>query len=376
MRKIFHVKKWYLLWVVFYIANIAVSASSVSPEALKKLDAHVKKKIDEGSAVGCAIAVLDHDQVVFLKTYGVKKKGAQEKINTNTIFQIGSISKPITATVLAILHKSGSLNIHDSAQTHLPYLHPDTKIHHILAHTTGYNRMGWNNKIESSIFRPQLLEALITTSRQREPGQEFDYHNVVYSLLEEILESTQKLSFKDIVHKKLFKPLGMQRATVGYEDFINQDNKAWPHTVGKNKKFYPSKSYSKFYHGAVASAAGVNASIMDMIPFLRLQIIGDDNLLSTRDLELFHQPHTTAPDLFLWFKDQMQGKLKSYYGLGWRIVENDRCRVVFHGGYVKGFISFLGFLPDKKIGIIVLHNGQNIFSAETGIKFLSDWVQE
>lgn len=375
MKKIFHVKKWYLLWMVFYIANIAVSASSVSPEALKKLDDHVKKKIYEGKAIGCAIAVLDHDKVVFLKTYGVKKKGTQEKIDANTIFQIGSISKPITATVLAILHKSGGLNVHDSAQIHLPYLDPETKIHHILAHTTGYNRMGWNNKIESSVFRPQLLKELIATPCLRKPGKEFDYHNVVYSLLEEILECSQKLSFKDIVYERLFKPLGMKRATVGYDDFIKQDNKAWPHTIGnKSKKFYPSKSYSKLYHGAVASAAGVNASVTDMISFLRLQMIGDDNLLSKEDLELFHQPHTSAPDLFLWLKDEMKGKLRSYYGLGWRIVENDTCRVVFHGGYVKGFISFIGFLPDKKIGIIVLHNGQNIFSAETGIRFLSDWV--
>ncbi len=369
-------KKFCLLWFGFCVVTIAVNAHSVSPLALKKLDEHVQKQIKLGKAIGCTIAVLDHDEVVFVKAYGVKKKGSKEAVDTNTVFQIGSISKPVTATVVAILQKSGLLNIHDSAQTYLPYLHPDTKVHHLLAHTSGYNRMGWNNKIESSVLRPQLLEDLITTQRQREPGEEFDYHNVVYSLLEEVLENTQKSSFKEIVQETLFRPLGMHRATVGYEDFIAQNNKAWPHTAGKNGRFYASKTYSKLYHGSVASAAGINASIMDMIPFLRLQMMGDDSLVSTDDLEIFHRPHTTAPDLFLWLKGEMDGKLRSYYGLGWRIVENDKCRVVFHGGYVKGFISFVGFLPDKKIGIIVLHNGQNIFSTETGIKFLSNWVHE
>lgn len=148
MRKILCIKTikiWSWLWLIFFITNISVTAA-VSPQALKKLDEHVRRKIYEKKAVGCAIAVLNHDKVIFLKTYGVKKKGNKGKVDTNTTFQIGSISKSVTATILAMLHKSGDLNIHDSAQIHLPYLHPETKIHHILAHTTGYNRIGWNNK--------------------------------------------------------------------------------------------------------------------------------------------------------------------------------------------------------------------------------------
>jgi beta-lactamase class C len=197
----------------------------------------------------------------------------------------------------------------------------------------------------------------------------------VYSLIEGVIEHSQNQPFKDVLYQNLFTPLGMKRVTVGFSDFNNQNNKAWPHQLNQKDMIYPSKNYSHLYHAAVASAAGVNASITDMIPFLRLQLVGDPNLVSISDLTAYHSPVTEAKDASTWFKDRMKGNLKSSYGFGWRIIENSQQRIVFHGGWVKGFKNFLAFLPDKKIGIVILHNAENSFSSRTAIQFLNEWVR-
>ncbi len=361
-----------LLFILFKISD--VYAYSLTP-ALQKLDQYIQKQINDNKAVGCAVAVLDHDQVVFLKAYGVQKKGAKGKVDLNTVFQLGSLSKPITSTLVAVLQRQGLLSLDAPAQAFFTCLKSKTKIHHILTHTTGFKRVGWNNKIESRVLREQLLKDLRNAS-QDEPGQSFDYHNFVYSLIEGIIEQSQNQPFRDVVYQKLFEPLGMNRATVGFTDFNNQNNKAWPHQLNKNEAIYPSKSYSHLYHAAVPSAAGINASITDIIPFLRLQLVGNTRLLNTSDLTQYHTPATEAKDALGWFKGTIKGDRKSYYGFGWRIIENNQCRIVFHGGWVKGFISFLGFLPDRKIGIVVLHNVENRFAGNTGMLFLNEWIRE
>ena len=357
----------------FLLLSVSVSFASSLNTALQKLDQHIQKEIKKGKAVGCAVAVLDHGKVVFLKAYGVQKKGENAPVDLNTVFQLGSTSKPVTSTLAAILQKQGAINLDAPAQPYFSCLKPTTKIRHVLSHTTGYKRAGWNNKIESKVLREQLLKQL-TEAPQDEPGIAFDYHNFVYSLIQGIIEQSQNQPFNTVVYQKLFAPLGMQRATIGFTDFNNQNNKAWPHQPDQKDVIKPSKSYSHLYHAAVPSAAGVNASITDMIPFLRLQLVGDSRLLSTSDLEPFHSSITQAKDALGWFKGVIKGDRKSYYGLGWRIIETDQHRIVFHGGWVKGFISFLGFLPDRKIGIVVLHNAENGFSGKTGMQFLNEWV--
>lgn len=347
-------------------------ASSLNT-ALQKLDQHIQGEIKKGKAVGCSVAVLDHGKVVFLKAYGVQKKGENARVDLNTVFQLGSTSKPVTSTLVAILQKQGAIHLDAPAQPYFTCLKPSTKIRHVLSHTTGYKRAGWNNKIESKVLREQLLKEL-TKASQDEPGEAFDYHNFVYSLIQSIIEHSQNQSFNNVVYQKLFTPLGMHRATIGFTDFNNQDNKAWPHQPDKKDVLTPSKSYSHFYHAAVPASAGVNASITDMIPFLRLQLVGDPQLLDSSDLEMFHSSIAEAKDALGWFKGVIKGDRKSYYGLGWRILETNQRRIVFHGGWVKGFISFLGFLPDRKIGIVILHNAENAFSGKTGMQFLNEWV--
>lgn len=331
--------------------------SADTHSSLEKLDSYIQNQIKEDNAVGCAVAVVENGKVVFMKAYGVLKKGGKDPVNLDTVFQLGSISKPISATLVALLVKAKLIDISKG-----------TAIHNVLSHTTGYSRAGWNQKIEEGLSRELMLKQLMD-AEQSPPGQHFDYHNFVYSLMEEIIVSTLKQPFKKALEEKVFRPLCMKLASAGDKDFETQSNYAWPHQRNKDRNLYPCKDYSHKYHQTVCSAGGINASIKDMAIFLQLQMGAKPNILNAQDLLPFHTPVANAPDALNWMRPRFKGDLKSYYGLGWRILDHDEKRMVFHGGYLKGFISFLAFIPERKIGIVILNNSESSFAADAAMTF-------
>lgn len=335
---------------------------------LAKLDQHIQRQVKEKKVVGCAVAVVDHGKVIFMKAYGVRKKGKKAPIDLDTTFQLGSISKPISATLVALLKKEKHLDLHMPVHSVHPNISPHTHLRHVLSHTTGYERTGWNSKIEAHQSRELLLEDLLSSS-QTQPGEIFDYHNLAYTLIEEIITSLLKQPFQHLLKVKLFHPLGMKKTSIGDLDFRQESNYAWPHEKTKKSLGHPCKTYSRAYHRSVSSAAGVNASIREIVRFLQLQLGEMPHLLTSQDLLPFQTPVIEAPDAARRLKDMITGNVKSYYGLGWRIIDTDTKRIIFHGGYLKGFTNFLGFIPQDQIGIVILNNGESKFSIKTALKF-------
>ncbi len=334
-------------------------------QPLKALDQHITQQIEAGKAVGCAVAVISQGKVVFTKAYGVKKKGESDPVDLNTVFQLGSVSKPIAATLIGVLQKKKLLSVKDAMVTYYPNVSPHITLEHLLSHTAGYIRKGWNNKIEAGETRETLLPLLVK-SKHNVPGEIFDYHNLGYSLLEEAIAKTCQQPFEEALETKLFVPLGMTQTTAGFTKFNLQKNRVWPHQQKKDKSFYPSKQYSHLYHKAVCASAGVNSTIQDMARFLQLQMGYQQDILTAQDLTPFHTPLTPALDGHYQFKEKLKS---SHYGLGWRIIEYTHGRLVFHGGYLKGFGNFVAFMPDQDIGIVVLHNGEGPFAKDAAMTF-------
>lgn len=358
------------IFLLFLLCNSTFASKLSHP--IKQLTQKIEHLIKTKKIPGCAIAIVDHDKIIYMNAFGVRKMTEGKKgepINIDTIFQLGSLSKSITATLVAILQKHSAFNIDGSAKAHLPWISSDTTTRHLLSHTSGYVRTGWNNKIEANTPRITLVRDL-SAHPQSTPGKTFDYHNLAFSLLEDILMHATKSPFENLLQRYLFTPLGMTHASCGYPLFNRTENKAWPHQIIKGA-LAPSPTLSRFYHAHVPSAGGLNANIRDMANFLLLQLNGQTNLISKEELSSFHTPITSTKDAFRWFKKEAAGaKISTWYGLGWRIVDIDHRRIVYHGGWLKGFKNFMAFLPDRKIGIVILHNSEGNFSKKEAIRFL------
>lgn len=353
-------------------------ASALSYKAINRilpiLEKQILSAIKTNGFPGVAVAIASRDQVYYLKTFGVKRLGKEDKILPTTLFQIASISKPLSATLLAILQKRGVLSFEDPIKRFLPEFqtHSTTKplkICHILSHSSGVPKEEFNDLIEASIPREVIMTRAQEMPAIAEPGENFSYHNALYGGIVEdvILQATGK-PFDQVLIENLLNPLGMKNACVGLQVLLKSKNRAYPHVQNQEGWFAPTQSYSRKYY-IFPSAAGVNASLQDLVSFLQLYLGKFPHIISKEHLHQLLIPSVEDTEAISWFGDK-KGLIKDpLVGLGWKLMTYAKRKMGYHGGWLKGFRTFLGFLPDDDIGIIVLINSESMYPEQLALEF-------
>jgi beta-lactamase class C len=351
---------------------------------LATLDNHIRTQVQKKHIPGCAIAVVYKNQVIFMNAYGVKSIGQQDKIDLDTIFQLGSVSKPIAATLASVLENKGLLKLDDPVHYYLPRfslksLQSSTstlKIKHILSHSTGVPRAGFNNLIEAHASQDSILKALQNTPVRTPAGRRYDYHNAMFGLvMSEITEATTHSSFKNALQINLLQPLNMTKTSSTLQGLLRNANRAFPHVRNRKGYLTPCTSYSKSYY-TVSPAGGINSSIKDMAIFLKAQLGGYPQVLNHHMLKRIQTPQIHTNNNVLSTSSKLPHLIKdARYALGWRVVDFAHHKLIFHGGWVKGFTNFIGFMPDHNIGIVILHNGETRFSSKTAMKFFELFLE-
>ncbi len=375
---------WAILLIVFLGFVAIPPCKAAHPKKLEpvlaKLDEHINRQLQIKHIPGCAIAVVYKGQVVHLKAYGVKTLGSQEKIDIDTVFQLGSVSKPVAATLASILENKGYFRIEDPVSYHLPQFALKSKQHrhslkikHLLSHSTGVPRAGFNNLIEAHAPYPKILKALQNTPVRTTVGKRYDYHNAMYGVISDITESATQLSFNEALRKNLLIPLNMTKTTSTLNGLMRSPNKATPHIKNGNGSLIPVHNYSKGYY-AVAPAGGINSTIRDMSIFLKAQMGGAPEVLNHRAIMRIQTPQVATNNVLSPYEGPASIIKNAHYALGWRTVAFAHHKLVFHGGWVKGFTNFIAFMPDQEIGIVVLHNSESKFSSKTAVKFFEMYL--
>ena len=117
-------------------------------------------------------------------------------------------------------------------------------------------------------------------------------------------------------------------------------------------------SISKKYYNAVSSG-GINASASDMGKWLLLLTGHHPGVISEQTLEEIYDPLATIHNRR--FSRYWNGVNESYYGMGWRVLDNHGQKIVYHGGYVNGYRSEIAFAPEDEVGICILINTNSRF---------------
>lgn len=352
-------------YVAFGIENLSVILEQFEKELLQ---ASKKHKVP-----GFAIGIVQRDKIVYLKGFGVQKLWSKHPITPYTVFQIASTSKPIAGTLMGMLHTQKVLSLEDPVVQYMPHFTLGTgklQVKHLVTHTTGLPRQGFNQLIElKNSTKASIINQLKKTKTMGTPGSHFDYHNASFSLLEEVIEAATQQGFSYNLRERLLIPLGMTRTTFSYAALQKTTNKAWPHVKNDQGKLVPCKGYSQGYY-KVISAGGINSCVADMCQFMMAQLGYKPEVVSQEVLTFLHQPFIKAADFFTKFKGTSKRFKSSYYGLGWRILEYEKHRLVFHGGLLKGFVSVLTLIPDQEIGIIILQNCESSFAWHMTMRFV------
>lgn len=342
--------------------------------SIPALEDRIQQTMIANDIPGMAVAIVSRDKILYLKTFGVKKRGSKDRITPRTLFQIASLSKPINATMLAILEEKGLLSMNDSINRYLPHFHVRNqqgalKIYHLLSHSSGIPSGGLNHLIEAKEPRNKIIHKLQNTRTVAPPGKRFIYNNAVYGVIEDIIVKVSGVTLAQALKSELFNPLGMHTASIGYESLLNAKDKAYPHVKNRRGKYVPISHYSKEYY-KFSAAGGINASILDLVPFVQLYLGKPSPIISKDSLEKLTEPYVKNSKAIIVSEAQKGMIQNTYYGLGWHSMNYAHRKIIYHQGHLKGFRNFMGFLEDD-VGIIILTNADKRHASKIALKFFN-----
>ncbi len=343
---------------------LEVNHSKEIKEVLTKFDSIYNANITESGAVGGALVITYKGQIAMLKCFGERKVGENNPVNKNTIFRLASVSKTITGVLAGILTSENKINLDDKVVDYLPGFKlrlPESTnsitIRNLLSHTSGLVAHAYDIMVEDHVPLNQIIPRLNEVEIISPPGLTYAYQNVMFSLFDPIVAAKTHLSFQQNLNEKVFKPFGMKDASIDFESFRNNENKAFPHQKTESG-FAATQLNDRYYN--TAPAAGINASISDLAHFLIAISEKDDDLFSNEARKIVFTPQVETPLKRTYYKnwDKIDSK---QYGIGWRIIKYKDHTIVNHGGYVSGYQSEIAVCEKEEIGIAVLTNSPNSY---------------
>jgi beta-lactamase class C len=309
---------------------------------------------------GVAVAVIHDTTIIYLKGFGLRQVGTTDSVDIHSVFRLASVSKCFAPLLTGILVEEGRLSWDDKIVKYLPDFQFKKKefsdeltIRHVLSHTTGLPYHTYTNMVEEGLDLKSMLALLKDVNPTNRPGEVYSYQNVAYSLIAEVIYSATGKTYEQWMTERVFKPLGMDDASMNYESILLNKNVARPHLLWR--KGWRVTSINDTYYN-VGPAGGINASISDMAEWLKVMLGGKNNFVKQKTLEEIFKPTIKARSKNRNFRKWIE-PANSYYALGWRVLNFKNDTLLYHGGYVNGYRSEVALNRKNKIAICVLSNG-------------------
>ena len=307
----------------------------------QKLDELMQAYSNQGKFSG-SVLVARQGKILLNKGYGYRNYKDQLVNDPHTVFQIASVTKQFTSTVVLKLVELKKLSLTDKLSQFYPgYPHGDNiTIKHLLTHTSGiwdYTRNGdlMHTQTLRSVSKEEMMGYFKDQPLDFAPGTGWSYSNAGYFLLGCIVEQVTGMSFEKAVRKYIFDPLKMQHSGFDFIHLSSMDKAVGYKIDSTGKRSSP-------------------AAIVDStVPFSAGSI------------------YSTVEDLYLWHQALQQYKIvgsalmqkaytpvKNNYGYGWIIDSLYGKRMVSHSGGIFGFRSDLARVPEDDVCVILLSNSE------------------
>lgn len=274
--------------------------------------------------------------------YGEIQKGTGQLPSDQTLYEIGSITKTFTATLLAQAVLDKKVSLEDDIRTYLPgdyghlvYGNVPIKLRDLANHTANLPSLPANFDQQTPFFPTQpylyysetlFWQALKQIKLDTLPGYRFSYSNMGYALLGKILERVYKRPYAALVTRFICRPLKMRQTSPGPSSG-DRTGRALPYSENGRPVAFSSL-------GVFTAAGGICSTLADMLRYAHAQL-GEDS----PEIKLTHQPTLQT------------------VGLGWGVVRlTGPGRLLQHNGSTEGFSSNVTLYPDLKKGMVILAN--------------------
>jgi CubicO group peptidase (beta-lactamase class C family) len=334
--------------------------------AVGQLDALVQSAMSRTGVPGVAVAVVYQDQVVYAKGFGVREVGKPDAVDPDTVFQVASVSKPVSSAIVAGVVGRKTIGWddpvvgHDPAfALHDPYVTANATFADLLSHRSGLYT-GAGDLLEDLGFD----QASIFSKLQQQPLDAFrdsyNYSNFGYTEGGAAAAVAAKQSWDDLARSTLFGPLGMTGSSYRHDAFQARSDRAALHVrVGDATSTTWQAKYDR-EPDAEAPAGGLSSSVRDLAQFIRLQL-GAGTVDGKQVIDPTALQQTRIPHSLLHAADRPDAR-SQFYGLGWNVSYDDqgRLKIDHSGAFALGAATNVAVLPVEQLGIVTLTNGEPV----------------
>jgi D-alanyl-D-alanine carboxypeptidase len=310
-----------------------------------EVDRYVEAQMRKRHVPGLSLAVVRGGKIVKAKGYGLANLELNVAAAPETVYEIGSLTKQVTAAAVMLLVEEGKVSLEDKITKHLAGL-PDAwgaiTVRHLLTHTSGIKTYVGTVGFEVSrrLTGDEFIKAAGGLPLLFEPGASWDYSNTNFNLLGHLVERASGRPFWQFLEERLFRPLGMNATR--YND---------------QRRVIPSRADGYFFREGewakrdppvwdVGAAGALLSTALDVAKWEAA--LEEGRVLKPSSLEQ------------MWTPVGLRGGGTYPYGFGWSVETFRGHRLVSHGGIMAGFSAYVARYPEERLIVVVLCNLANL----------------
>jgi len=321
--------------------SFSVLLAAVSIVRADVLDDRILSIMAERHIPGAAVAVVQNGKLVRIKGYGVATLEFNVPVTTETVFEIGSVSKQMTAAGIMLLVQDGKVSLDERISKYLPNTPEawkDVTVRHLLTHTSGvksYSSLegfGLSERMTINDF----IKKLSPHPLEFTPGEKNIYSNSGFNLLAYIIETQSGKKYIDFMRERIFIPLGMTKTGDRDPQFIvplRANGYEWrqDHFSGRDGDLTD-----------LMGAGSIVSTISDMTKWEAA--LRSDKILNAQSKKE------------IWTQFIFNNGKPSPYGLGWRISDVRGNKLIGHTGQTAGFGAAIFRYVESDVTVIALTN--------------------
>lgn len=326
------------LWIVGLLPGLALLTAVASADAVDSL---VRSEMETHKIAGLALMVEKDGKPIKTSCRGVANLEWNTPVATDTVFEIGSVTKQFTAACILMLAEEGKLSVDDKISNYLKDTPPawtNITIRHLLTHTSGIKNYTVLDGFELSrhMTQAQFIEKIGSYPLDFQPGESWSYCNSGYNLLGFIVENASGKSYWEFLQERIFDPLQMTKTTSRVPTIIV------PHRAA-GYELHDGERVNRDYNLTdLFSAGAIVSTITDMAKWNAA--LDGDKLLNAASKQLW------------WTPTKLNGGKNKDYGFAWEVDALDGHKRTGHGGATSGFSATIQRFPDDHLAILILSN--------------------
>jgi CubicO group peptidase (beta-lactamase class C family) len=338
------------------LAAILIPASAQTTDRYhQKLQPILEKMVRDQELPGLAIGVVEENRLVYAAAFGTQNiSHKDDPVTTRSLFHMASITKLFVATSIMELVEQGRIDLDAPLIKYLQYFrmaddrYKIITIRQMVTHSSGMPDVEdyeWDKPQYDAGALERYVRSLSNLKLEFAPGQKFQYSNIAFEILGDVIAKVSGESFDDYVQNHILTPLGMKDSTL----LVKQANPkllAWGHELDGNGNPFPSKVYP--YNRIHSPSSDLHSNVADMSRWA-IANMNRGELDGKRILK------ASTYDL-LWKRSGELGGKPSPVGISWFIGEMRGEKMVSHNGGDTGFLTGFAMLPERKIAVVWMVN--------------------